>query len=344
MGFRLEIWTRCLLAVGMVLAAVYSAGAQPASRRAGEAILFSSPDGDQVSSNVPSLTARPPTLLNPAPAAKAPIDFGAPPEIETMPMPPMVSPAQAQRMQRQLDEQKNWALMTPEQILGVPTPEKILGLQDRDMFGRPKRQTVEEQFYERQDQSRVRTNNYTAADSTSRGGPPDSQWLQGNTKLLNPAAGGPGNSTLMDQFLKGTADKAADSAPVPAGGWFRTFGSPAPPVKSAPEQQTAAEQYQQLFRSQPSSDDAVKVSAFEGPLYSTHPAKASSAGQFASPLGAAYAPLNNVIGLPAAAAPLPGLLAPTNRMLLTPAPEWKPQSAPWLSPAPQLGVAPQRKF
>ena len=134
----------------------------------GQAIFFSSADGDGVSSNMPSLAAKPPEMLDLANAVQSPdaefgrrVRNGAPAA-----PPPAISPAQVQQMQRLLDERKNWALLTPEQILGLPTQEKILGIPDRDAFGQPKNESVVAQYYERQEQSRTRTNNdnYGAAD------------------------------------------------------------------------------------------------------------------------------------------------------------------------------------
>jgi hypothetical protein len=46
--------------------------------------------------------------------------------------PPPISPEQAMRMQKFEDDQKNWTLLTPEEILGVPNEAKILGVPDPD--------------------------------------------------------------------------------------------------------------------------------------------------------------------------------------------------------------------
>jgi hypothetical protein len=43
---------------------------------------------------------------------------------------PAANPVSAAQWRKFLDGKKNWTLMTPEEILGVPTPEKILGLTD----------------------------------------------------------------------------------------------------------------------------------------------------------------------------------------------------------------------
>src|ERR1039457_6470899 len=41
-----------------------------------------------------------------------------------------VSAASAAQWRKFLDGKKNWTLMTPEEVLGIPTPEKILGITD----------------------------------------------------------------------------------------------------------------------------------------------------------------------------------------------------------------------
>ena len=102
------------------------------------------------------------------------------------PLPPAISPGQARQMQQLLDEQKNWALLTPEQILGPPTREKILGIADRDAFGQPKNETGMMQYLERQEQLRARTNDVSsdAADPAARRGFLGSMGPQVNSGLL----------------------------------------------------------------------------------------------------------------------------------------------------------------
>ena len=350
MGFRLEILKRCAFAAGVVIAAACSADAQQGGRRPGDAIIFSSPDDSDVSSNMPSLAAQPPAWLDLANTVHSPVvNPGATPQAGPLPMPPpAISPAEAQRMQRLLDERKNWALLTPEQILGLPTPKKILGLQDRDAFGQPKNETVEEQFYARQAKLQVRTNsdNYTLADAAPGGNYSVSNEWQMNSKLLVPAVGVQGNSTLLNQFLNRPPDNSAYSVRDPSGGWSKSPGLPAPSRRTAPEQQTAVEQFQQMLQLNSSPGAAVRSSAFSDPAFSsssTTPKPAS--GQFGTiPMGRSFTPLNSGIVMPARVEPLPGLFGPTNKPLLAPAPEWKPPPPPWMSSEPQLGVMPQRKF
>ena len=173
MAFGFANLVRWAVVAGVALAAASPACAQSAGRRPGQAILFSTTDDDDVSSNMPSLAAKPPGMLDFANAVQSPpsAKSDAAPETELLPpQTPAISPAQAQQMQRLLDKRKNWALLTPEEIFNLPTPEKILHVPNRDAFGQPKNETVVGKFYERQEHLRDRTNNgnYGAADTAPR--------------------------------------------------------------------------------------------------------------------------------------------------------------------------------
>ena len=55
---------------------------------------------------------------------------------------------------------------------GASQESFLIGIQDRDAFGRPKNESIVEQYYERQEQLRARTNDdnyhYDAGDPASR--------------------------------------------------------------------------------------------------------------------------------------------------------------------------------
>ena len=348
MDFGFSNLKQRLLVAGVALAAAYSVEAQPAEQRPGEAILFSSPDDGDGSSNMPSLAAKPPELLDMANAVQSPaLNFGALPQTARLPAPPAISLAEVRRMQRLIDERKNWALRTPEEILGLPTPEKILGIPDRDALGEPKDESVVARYYERQEQSRASTNNdnYGAADPASHWGFPDSRELQINPNIWAPAGSRPENPALVDQFLNGTADNRAGSGRAPENGWSKTFNLPAPTPGPTPEQQAAMEQFQQLLKPHALPGGTPKTPALGSPIFSTLSMAPNPApGQLLIPIGASFAPLSSGIGMPAGVTPLPSLLGPNNPAPPAIAKEWKPQLPPWMSSAPQPGVVPQRKF
>jgi len=342
MGFSIAKLTRWLLLAGVALAAAYPAEAQ--HQRQGQPILFSSTDNDNVSSNAPSLAAKPPGMMDLANAVQSPdLKFDNSSDNTQPPMPPpAISPAQAQQMQRQLDERNNWALSTPEQILGLPTKEKILGIPDRDAAGLPKNETIVEQYYKRQDELRIRTNSvyFGAADAAARPGFSGDQEPPAVAGVLSSAGSRLDNSALVNQFLNGTPGNPAGSAHGPESGW----STPATPIGPTPEQQTAVNQFSQLSQLHLLSSDTAKTPSFGSPIIppaSTAPAVAQPA---AIPMGASYTPLSSGIAMPAGVAPLPGLLGPTNVAAPPLAPEWTPPPPPWVSSGPQLGVIPQRKF
>jgi hypothetical protein len=347
MGSSFANLTLRLLLAGVALAAACSAEAQHAGRRPGEAILFSSPGGDDVSSNMPSLAAKPPGMLDFADAVQSPApkfggasDNGAP-----QPPPPAISPAQAQQMQRLLDERKNWALLTPEQILGLPTQAKILGIQDRDAFGQPKTASVVAQYYERQEMSRTRTNNdnYAAAEPAPQWGILGGQKPQMGPNIWAPAGSRPGTSSFLNQFLNGTPDNSDAADQAPQSGWSKSFNLPAPPPKATPEQVAAMEQFRQLLQPHSPPGGAARTPASGSPFFSPSTAHTPEPSAVI-PIGASFTPLSSGIATPVGLTPLPGLLGPTNAAASMFAPEWKPQPPPWMSSAPQLGVIPQRKF
>ncbi len=278
MGSSFANLTLRLFLAGLALAVACSAEAQHAGRRPGQAILFSSADDDDVSSNMPSLAAKPPGMLDfenavqsPAPKFSGASDNGAP-----GPPPPAISPAQVQQMQQQLDERKNWALLTPEQILGLPTQAKILGIQDRDAFGQPKNESVVAQYYERQEMSRTRTNNdnYATAAPAPQWGILGGQKPQMGPNIWTPSGSRPGNSAFLNQFLNGTPDNRDAAAQTPQSGWSKSFNLPAPPPKATPEQEAAMAQFRQLLQPHSPSDGAAKNPASDSPFFSPSTAPA----------------------------------------------------------------------
>src|SRR5882672_7132159 len=100
-----------------------------------QSIIFSKPaevSADKANSFMPEPSHTGPSAFN----APSPL-FGRRPtaSFDILPgaqRPAPISPEQALQWQKFLDKKKNWTLMTPEEILGVPTPEKILGILDPD--------------------------------------------------------------------------------------------------------------------------------------------------------------------------------------------------------------------
>jgi hypothetical protein len=142
-----------LLLVVAMDALVLSAGAQPSDR----SIIFSTPKTDDAQAVTPSLSpqnSQSPVLPNSLQAPDSALNFQAPNDLPAPP-PPTVNTPQNQRMQKILEERKNWTLMTPSEILwGGSTTEELLHPPERDAMGRDKKPTQLERYLDREDQLR----------------------------------------------------------------------------------------------------------------------------------------------------------------------------------------------
>jgi hypothetical protein len=319
-------WLPIAVATGMALivpAQVVGQQEQP--------ILFSSPDSDDIGTNMPSLTPRPPTMPEAAQAFQASsFDFNpasdAPTEL-AMPL----SPEEVAQMQKQLDEKENWALLTPQELLGVPTPQKIMGLPENE------NESVTERYLERQE---------TPVTNEAAG---LSQWDvsadESNSAAATVAVFGSANpaaSSFFSQMMGNSAPGQGQNT----GNWSFSFGSgPAAPSQPTPEQVAEAEAFQKMI----TFHSSASLPSPTEPLFNANPFDTQSKPvllaaqpvqdtltpppQF-NPLGASFTPLNKGVHMPVGVKPLPGLI-PQN---LTPiAPEWKPQLPPWMSPVPEPG-------
>ena len=354
MGFNLANLTRLLLTtVAAVLAC--SGAAQDAAPKPGQPILFSSPDNDTISSNMPSLAAKPPGAESLADTVKSPtinLDAALPAVPLPQPQQPHISPEQSRRMKRLLEERENWSLLTPEEILGLPTREKILGIPDDGGAGQSKDESVVVQYYERQERLRNRTNNYDYHyDFDPTNGAPHwdfagNRELQMNPDTWPPAGAGPQRSTVLAQLLARSPSERTDSNPDQEHGWSRPFNLPVPPPAPTPEQQVAMEQFQQLLKLHAPPGGVTKTSPSGNRIFSaSSTAFGSAPGQPAvTPIGASYTPLSSGLSAPASFSPIPGLPGLNNPALLTTPPAWTPSPPPWESTTPQLGVMPPRKF
>jgi hypothetical protein len=308
-----------------------------------QSILFSAPDSSDANTNVPSLTPRPPVLSDIAGAVRAPIFDVSPAPNPNMPSLTIISPRGVAQMEQQLDEKENWALMTPEEILGVPTAEKILGLSDNNADGLSDRQSAAERFMQRQqDMSTNGMVNFSQWDLPS--GESNSADVFGSA---NPEA-----NSFFSQLMGNPAP--AQSPNRETGNWSFNFGSPAPTVPApTPEQIAESEAFQKmiaphstpqlsstwanenLFNSLPSS--GLHPAAIPQPLQDTLLLRPQ-----ANPMGESYIPLNGGVHSPDSVKPLPSLIP--ERLTTPSAPEWKPQLPPWMNPVPQPGEIPPRQF
>jgi hypothetical protein len=327
---------------------VFSAQAQRAVFPPGQPILFSSPDSDAVASNAPPLSAKPTEPLDFANALQIPSSFNFNRSSAAAPASPsdapVILPSESQRLQDLLDKRRNWMLLTPAEILGVPTPEKILGIPERGAAGQRKSPTALEHYTERQSQTPpANTNVFRAGDlalgwnftGLPRGQLEASNFL--NDGLWNPAPllNPPFNSGQNNQTPAGQNENS---------GWLKLFASPSPSPAPNAGPPIDTDRFRQLFGSGLSSAAAATPSSNGMKSSLLKNFLDSGPGQPSlNPIGASFAPLNSGIGKPTELPTLPSAWG-LGYTPLPPAAAWVPQPPPWMSPTPQPFAAPQRKF
>ena len=201
MDSRSAQYKRPPVLAAVVFGAVFSAQVQYAPLQAGQAIWFSTPRSDTVSSNVPTLSPKPLASLDFKNGSQIPLPFdlnGPPVVAPPPPVGPIISPAEQVQLQDLSDRRNNWVLLTPAEILGVTTPEKILGIHEYNSSGQPKNLSALERYTERQNQMQLaNTNAFQSADSSS-------PWDFSGTAATNPmysipsmATGKPGTTNPL---------------------------------------------------------------------------------------------------------------------------------------------------
>lgn len=352
-------WTRRWLLAGAAAAAMWLPGTRTAGQGA-QPILFSSPDSDTITSNLPSLTPKAPDLSSFSAENVAPLlNFGASPSAASASAPPApvpappLSPAAAERLQTLLDRRNNWTLLTPAEILNVPTPEKILGIREHDGNGLSLNESVVGRYYKRQESLRGPGTNELAGYGFTRPadafGSPTSQWTSAwSPGLWTSPDNNPFKPSALGQWPAGAAANSFGFNPKPDAGWAGWFNPPAAqpsgrPVAQPTGQPVALDPLQQLLTPRSTSTDAG-TGAGAKPFSQPQTASDVFSGKsLLNPVGAPLPPLSGAVGAPIGATPLPGILGPTNQAALL-VPNWKPELPPWMSRTPQPGTIPQRKF
>jgi len=342
-----------MLLAGALTAVVLSATAQKGAPPSSKPIIFSPPAGENAVSNAPLLLPRLSDRPNFGNEVRAPVSiFDA--QTPSLPLPvsppaPTLSRADVRRLQKMLDERENWALLTPEEILGVDTSGNTLRTPEQEAADDQRKLTVVGRFLERQQQSHMAvTNGYDNGNSSSgwdfsrnRGG------LTNGSPSDPGRIGSPTAAQILDRFFNDMS--ANDQFVGPDGnrsaGWFKSLGLPPQPAPPTPEQLAERARFSQLLDPGSYSDTGAKSSPDDKflsvlqPLSDTTPNEAPAA----SPVGASFAPLSRGIGRPVGLTPLAGIGGATNWQSSA-APAWAPQPPPWLVQTPQPFTMPQRKF
>ena len=335
-------------------AVVWPAAAQTNALPSSQPIIFSMPAGEKAATNAPSLWPRLSDRPNFANELRAPVSVFTPPTrflpLATRPPVPARSRAETQRLKKLLEERENWALLTPEEILGLDMPENTLRTPGQAGADNQKELTVEERFLERQRHSHMAvTNGYRNDDSSSGWVSIRNQAGLTNAGWLDPARMGlPGAAQIWDRFLNNTPANRlfAGQNEDQSARWFKSLGLPPQPAAPTPEQLAERERFKQLL--DPDSSFNATANTLSGdkffpsprPLSDTAPNKTPAMNPVVPSLGS----LSSGIGRPSGLTPLPGIAGPTNAQPSAALPAWAPQPPPWLVQTPQPFTMPQRKF
>jgi hypothetical protein len=320
------------IAFGAVVATAFSAAAQ-------QTILFSKPAENPEDKSTSFMLDSGSKLKGRAGEFNAPKAlFNLAPEPDLLPPPTPVMPDQSLR--DSLNKRKNWTLMTPEEILGVPTAEKILGLPDPT--GDDQR-TPEERFLHRQGLAA----SFSATNALRR---PDGALLRDDANPFAPpreadgendafAKPDPrleaGNRKYFDRLVNGPAradvnaglgvDQKQDSD------WPSSFSQSTQPTKQDLDQIAAMERFRALMEPSAAPEKPTAQTRF-APAPVLPPDPNLQPLPLFNPLGQSYTPLQISVGRPTGIMPLPGLTGPYPSLA---APK-KPlvQLPPWLSKDP----------
>jgi hypothetical protein len=337
MNFRfagLKLLPPAFVAVAMVL----SAGAQQAA----QPIVFSSAQSGDNTPSAPSLApqaAEQPDFADKFQTPSSGVDFNSPSDSQPLPPMPANPSVGNRRLQKNLDERDNWALMTPAEIFGVTTPEKIMGITERDAAGREIKLTQPERWLARQNQPQTATNGLQGGGTAESLGFSGDQFNPDGTSRENPRQ-------FFDSFLKPAPDNNGNTpyGQNEATDWPRPFGA-ATATKIDPEQQAAMERFRQMLEPSPFATTVTPQPDLNGKFSPAPTATLNSIldQPALNPIGASFTPLSSGIVKPQGLSPLPGV-SDQNNLQPAAVPSWMPQPAPWLSQGPQPFGMPQRKF
>jgi hypothetical protein len=258
---------------------------------------------------------------------------------------PIIMNNNSAQWRRFLDDRKNWALLTPKEILNVPTPESILNLPDAQD---DRNLTAEQKFLKRQDkefQAEVSTGLRSLRSESDSDSDLKDAWhrnADGESRLVDSLDS---SKSAGPEALKGRGPFAAHDQSTAAqrnvayGTWTSPFGVPITPIKKTPEQLAGLERFRAMMEPLP-PDIKPSTSRNTSPLTAlSHDADLQSEPP-SKEFGRTFSPLENTMGKPTTLQPLPGLGAPAP----TPKKVSWVQPPPWTSQSAQSQTFPQRQF
>jgi len=245
--------------------------------------------------------------------------------------------ANARKWKQFLDGKKNWALMTPEKIMGVQTPEEILGI------GKSKEQaelSAEDRYLLRQSGLASHSATNGAAGFSSLKQPDFAAGIFGRREDQPDSSKNDGLETRnVNQALRMTA-KSSPFAVEQNGGYVggNPFGLPAPSAKASTEQLASMERFRAMLDDSAPVEKPAVATVFSPPTTTPRSVFGLGAGnanpllQSASlenPAGHSYQPLTRELVKPVGIAPLSGI----SRPVVSPATKsaTAPKLPPWMT-------------
>ena len=262
---------------------------------------------------------------------KAEVSFDQLPSANQVQRP--ISPAEQKAWEKILEGKNKWAMMTPEEILGIPTAEKILGLPEKNDESKL---SVEQRYLNRQERATLftATNGYRRPDFKPRDGnnPFAKNDAQTKSDHLFEQPNGAAEKIMLTgapKFLDDVFGLAPTAPLTPqqrqTAAWGNTFDLPPPPAKQTPEQLAGMDRFRALM--EPSAALEKTLPAARTPLPLARDPYLQAAPQF-NPLGGAAKALRNEASQAIGIKPLPSLI---RQPLVTPPPSpTQVQLPPWL--------------
>ena len=331
------------------LAVILMAGVAVSDVDAQQKIIFSKPADDNITDKANSFMPPSSQRSGGAGSFNAPTPFfrGSPAEsYDVLPGSPTantISPEEARRWKKALDARKNWTLLTPEEILGVPTAEKILGLPDPKIN---EKLTVEERFLLRQTHEGISNpaTNRQSNTALMRSDSPDNPFRQqaendhSSRQTEKPKLG---SSEYFNQLLKAAAGNLFSTEQKADTAWNNPFTQPAPAPKIDLEQVAAMDRFRALMDSpfpQEKSVTPIRQTPIPTPNPNLQPVP------LFNPAGRSYTPLQSGISKPTGITPLPSITSPYS-LPAAAKPTGLAKPPPWLSDSPPaFGLPNQRPF
>jgi hypothetical protein len=244
----------------------------------------------------------------------------------------------AAKWKKNFDSKKNWMLMTPEEILNIPTPENVMGVGDLQ----DEKLSPEERFMQRQ-------NRLAAGDPNDSRRADASPWRD-EPVGADPFHAGDAN-TRFAETLGGSIPGAVKNPNALAdlnqfnqfnhkssSTWASPFNQQEPLPKQTPDQLAGMERFRALMESQ-TPEKAPEAARFSYPSAAAPDPNMQVLPAY-NPAGRSFTRLENGMNKPTGIMPLPGLNGQRPTPLKKEAPLVQPP--PWLSTSPQS--LPQREF